>query len=149
MKLKAKQLESDALDLTPLIDIIFQLVLFFMIASTFVDDYGFNIVLPEVEKPEVISSEQAITVLLPRNAAFGLQPGEPAYDDTELLVAELRRFASDRQAEGKSAVAVIKADRNVPYERVIQAWNAIRKAGIPNISFRLESKKGSQGAVSP
>lgn len=141
MKLNITPPESDALDLTPLIDIIFQLVIFFMIASTFVEDYGFNITLPQVDNPEIVMSDQAITLLLPADAPMGLQPGRETYASPLELVADMRRFGEQQRAAGLNPVAVIKADRLTPYEQVIRAWNAARAAGIGDISFKVEARR--------
>ncbi len=149
MKLNITQQEPESLDLTPLIDIIFQLVLFFMIASSFVEDHGFNIELPRVQQPELIASEQAITLLLPREGGIGLYPGQPVYPDSNRLLAELQAFATAQSNAGKPAVVVIKADRSVTYERVIQAWNLARRAGILNISFQVQVEHASSGSGSP
>ena len=132
---------SDALDLTPLIDIIFQLVIFFMIASTFVEEYGFNITLPQIENPEVVVSTQAITLLIPVEGPMGLQPGREAYASQLELVEEMRRFGEAQRAAGLNPVVVIKADRLTPYEQVIRAWNAARIAGIGDISFKVEVRR--------
>jgi len=139
MKLKLARQELDTLDMTPLIDIVFQLVLFFMIASTFVEDHGLNITVPRAERPEAVAAEQAITLLVPADGALALQPGKAEYADAGAAVADLRAYAERRRAEGRRAVAVIKADRKAPYERVIEGWNAIRQAGITDVSFKVEA----------
>ncbi len=140
MKLQIAEPGRNRLDLTPLIDIIFQLVIFFMIASTFVEDYGFNIHLPQASKPDVIPAENAMWVLVRDDGAVAAKPGAADYANPEDLVADLRRYAENQARDRRPAVVVIKADRSTPYERVIQVWNAARLAGIGNVSFKLEHK---------
>lgn len=141
MKLKSKPPESEHLELTPLIDIIFQLVIFFMIASTFVEDYGFNITVPRVGKPDVIAADAATWVLVRADGAVAAEPGAASYADLNNLVADLRRQAAEKATAGQPAIVVIKADRAVPFERVVHVWNAVRAAGIGQISFKLEADR--------
>jgi biopolymer transport protein ExbD len=129
---------SDDIDMTPMIDVVFQLIIFFMVASTFVDQARvFQIALPRA------AGEGAVTIRtddVPKIAVS--KDGRIAMDDLPKAVAglvdDLKAYRKLRQEAGKEAVVIIAADRDARYERVIQVWNAVKSAGIDQVSFQVE-----------
>ena len=142
MKLRLPTETTDDLDMTPMIDVVFQLIIFFMVASSFVDEAKvFKVALPRGEAPQTIAMDEArkITVtadgIVARSGATDRNDHYAALTD---LVADLKTYKQSQDSAGKQAVVVIEGDRDAKYQRIIQVWNAIKSAGIDQVSFQVE-----------
>ena len=131
-------------DLTPLIDVVFQLVIFFMITSVFKTTPGIPVDLPGSSTAEptsvaelrvVIRSESEIWVGPDRTDAAGLSA----------LVGKALE-----NARGDATVATIEGDSSVSYALMVAALDALRANGVDSVGLvaRREAS-GAAGAASP
>jgi biopolymer transport protein ExbD len=134
----ARQRRADArLDLTPLIDIIFQLVLFFMVSTTFVSSAGIDVQLPESNADLILRESRDVNVWVTEDGAV-LLDDEPV--DFDSLSDEFeRRFALE-----PDVTVIIKADQNVGHGRVVQVMDLARQKGLTNLAIATE-RLGSDG----
>ena len=116
--------------LTPLIDVVFQLLVFFMLTSTFAAP-ALELMLPEVEAPVAQSEDSPLMVELDAEGQITVN-GTPA----DQRIAEVVRAVIAGQAEVPAAS--LRADRATPYERVTQVMHALSEAGIAQINFVYE-----------
>lgn len=127
--------ENSDINLTPLIDVIFQLLIFFMLASTLIKPNMIELDLPEStsgvknQEPDLI----AIT--------YRLQEGGPVITlnttpvtDLEALSSSLREF--QRPGDETRHRVDIQIDRNVPYQNVISVIDTVRDSGFPRFSLQ-------------
>ena len=123
---------SPTIHLTALIDIVFMLLIFFLLASSFVDQQGVSINMPEVESEgsEVITD---IIVQIDQNGIFYFNRTEVQEDYlVNLLKYQLKLDSKDS--------VIIKADRRVQYNKVVQAIDAAKLAGAKNILLITKKK---------
>jgi len=111
------------IDIAPLIDCIFLLLIFFMLTSSFVVIPGVNVKLPKVLKPEEIDA-QSLTVVISSEDIIYLG-GEP------LTVKGVEDFIK----EGKFASIFIKADRDASLGVVVKIWDVCKRLGIEKIGI--------------
>ncbi|HWR41113.1 MAG TPA: biopolymer transporter ExbD [Patescibacteria group bacterium] len=117
------------IDMTPMVDVMMLLVIFFMMSTVFiVDDMGLAINLPEAAaaKPALA----AVTVAVDKE-------GRMAVDGQVVTKPELVEKLS-AMSVGKTAVVSIKADKEARHGQVVEAMDLIRKAGIVKISIAVE-----------
>ncbi|GAB1433777.1 biopolymer transporter ExbD [Spirochaetota bacterium] len=123
-------------DLTPLIDIVFQLVIFFMISSTFKTAPGIELVLPESSTASAITITELSIV---------------AVSDDEVYVNKIRTTLSGAEAvvknelEGRSeedVQAVLEAGADSPYQLVVSLLDALKKNGIETVSLTTRPAEG-------
>ena len=116
-------------ELTPLVDVVFQLVIFFMVTSVFVT-YArqMNIEIPESSgKP---ASEQA------RRNTIEITPDEKIFlNGKELSSDELQ---GQLQGVSDSRAVLIRADKHVPYGFVMQVMGICEEAGITEITTAVQ-----------
>lgn len=129
-------------DLIPMIDVVFQLVVFFMVTSTFVMTPGIALDLPESTSSEpVVVNRVVVTVV---------EPGRIYLNRDLVSFEELRGELSllDEQAERAEAgakSAIIEADADVPYETIVSVLDVLRQSGYRGIALRtLEEGRRSQ-----
>ncbi|MEJ2700019.1 MAG: biopolymer transporter ExbD [Desulfuromonadales bacterium] len=116
--------------LTALIDIVFLLLIYFLLASNFVTQEGIGIDLPKV-KSVGLSSPRLTVVTVDKEGRFFF---DKAMVDDRLLLDTLRtrlRLSSDRDV-------IIRADRKVLYDRVIKAMDIARQAGGEKLHLAIE-----------
>lgn len=128
-------IEKGQLDIAPLIDVVFLLLIFFMLTSNFVLQPGISVSLPKAITSEVISSENVVVTLTGQDLIF-LNEKPITIND---LVARLKEAARD----GKTVL--LRADINASLGRVVEIWDLCREFGIPQINIATSQKAGEIG----
>ncbi|OGT35886.1 MAG: hypothetical protein A2W28_08140 [Gammaproteobacteria bacterium RBG_16_51_14] len=119
------------LDVTPLVDVVFLLVIFFMVATTFKHNAEINIVLPESTEELAEARPDAINIGIDAR-------GNISIDDKPLLNAKMSTI---KEAISESAVGlkeppvIISADANATHQSVISVMDAARQLGLIRITF--------------
>ncbi|MBL7158582.1 MAG: biopolymer transporter ExbD [Candidatus Omnitrophica bacterium] len=118
-------LEKGNLDIAPLIDVIFLLLIFFMLTSSFIFQPGIKINLPKALTSEVIQRENLIIVITEDSSVY---IDERAIDKEELS-------SRVKIAAQQSKPILIKADRNASLGRVVELWDLCRVEGVQKINI--------------
>jgi biopolymer transport protein ExbD len=118
-----------ALDLTPLIDVVFLLVIFFMLSSTFVVQNSIPVELPEAEGSTQFEARD-ISITLTTDGGTGGH-GAIYVDNAEVAdMAELQQVLAARQARNPEVLVLIRADAGVPTGRTVEVLGVAYAAGI-------------------
>jgi len=124
------------IELTPLIDVVFLLLIFFMISTTFTKETSLKINLPES------SGEQTNSVPTSVEIQIGAQSQYALASDTEGAAKALinsnrdtlKRALEQYKSEEK-LLLIIRADRKAPHEAVIKVMDVAQELGLTNITF--------------
>ena len=130
MPLKMEPLEEPNLILTPVIDIMLLLLIFFMVATEFADEERhFDIELPT-------TSDVAALMSLPDPATVSVTAaGEVFLQGESVAVPDLeQRLAAMRQNDPGQAV-LVRGDGAAAYQRIIDVLAAVKRAGIASVSL--------------
>lgn len=126
-------------DLTPLIDVVFQLVIFFMISSTFKTAPGIELKLPDSGTSSAITLTELSVI---------------AVSDEEVYVNKTRTTLAGAEAvigaelEGRSVSevqAVLEAGAEAPYQLVVSLLDALRRNGIDAVGLSTRPKAPGEG----
>lgn len=126
MLLKAKASEaSPAIELTPVIDIVFLLLIFFLVATTFQQsEREMQIALPEAESGGPISvSLRELVVNIQADGAIIVSGRNVSVEDLRTIISE----AVDANPEQK---VTVRADRDATYNRVVGVLDVCKASGI-------------------
>ncbi len=116
------------LDLTPMVDVVFTLVIFFMVSTTFISlESGLPIDLPQAQNNEAQSAEQP-TVTITGEGRIYLAGAE--VDETSLIEA-LRPLLTDRE----NKTVVMRADQSVAYGLPVRVMDLIKQAGADRVAI--------------
>lgn len=107
VKLNKQVSKSFSLDLVPMINVVFLLLIFFMLTSTGIQQYK-DIELPRAQSSEELSGQNIVVVVFP-DGRISL---DKAWVDSESLIIELEK----KLQKGKNRSVEIQADKNVPFE---------------------------------
>ncbi|MDI6606233.1 MAG: biopolymer transporter ExbD [Candidatus Omnitrophota bacterium] len=113
------------IDIAPLIDIVFQLLIFFMLTSSFVMQPGIKVKLPKAVTSEVIKAQNIEILVTGENVTY--------LNGQVVNSAELKTFL--KQAAKKQQTILIKADKRASLGRVVEIWDAARELGITQINI--------------
>lgn len=116
------------IDMTPMVDTIFNLLIFFALSMNFLTNPGITVDLPDAAAPEVARQERDIRVVVTPDGAVRLD-GAPV--TLEALGARLRATAAER----RDAQVLIHADRRVPHGLVVAVMDAARAAGVTRLAI--------------
>jgi len=132
MKFKRRVfLEKGLLDIAPLIDVIFLLLIFFMLTSSFIFQPGIKINLPDALTSEVIQRENLVIVVTDDNSL---------YIDEKLI--EREDLSSRLGIAAKEAKPIlIKADRKASLGKVVEVWDLCRSEGIQKLNIATTPKR--------
>lgn len=131
MKLRRKQRENTAdINLAPLIDVVFILLLFFVVTTTFVRETQLKVDLPEAASgtpPE--DSAKQLEVLVSADGKFSLNGKALLKNDLKGLMAALKK----ESAGDTTLPLAISADAKTPHQAVITAMDAAGKLGFSRL----------------
>lgn len=141
MKFSVPETEEVSINLTPLIDIVFLLLIFFMVSTTFQRETELEIALPEASAET--SSEPAVSALILEintTGAYRLssQQSGKSSDFASVNIEQLSEMLKGLSAKNDTATLVIKADAKTPHQAVVQALDAARKANLTRVKFAAE-----------
>jgi biopolymer transport protein ExbD len=125
---KAKN-DGDAgeIDLTPMLDVVFILLIFFIVTSVFVKEAGYDVDRPIASTAEQIEVEPILIAVSPA--------GEMWMDGDVVLQRNLRLRIEQRLAETPNAGVVIQADQESTNQYVLEIMAAAREAQVPSIQI--------------
>ena len=118
--------------LTPLIDIVFLLLIYFLLTTNFLVDEGIKIKLPQA-KASAPQTEKEITVYVDRQGRAFLGKQEIPLDQ---LFTRLKEMIGDQ----KDKLVVVKADRAVMLNRVVKVMDIAKAAGAGRLCLATEKE---------
>ena len=148
---RAGRREIMHLDLTPMIDVVFQLVLFLLLATTFKREEeqmpnpaegegkvapGIQVDLPRASAQAVLADKKDINVWVTAD-------GQMFLDDQPADFAQLRSRFVDAAGDDPSTMVIVKADADVSHGRVVRVMDLARNAGLGRLAIATENPAGS------
>lgn len=121
----------EQINMAPLIDVIFQLLIFFMLSSSFTFQSGINVKLPKAVTSDILKEENFIILITNENIIY--------LNDTVLTVKELKQELS--RPVHKDRPILIKADRRASMGRIVDVWDLCRQLGIERINIATNRDK--------
>ena len=142
MKLKFKDNVKAEVDMTPMIDCVFLLLVFFMVSTTFnKQEADISFALPgtaEQSDSVEIPDEQIIQITEAGNVFLNdLEYDKPTDPDMPELVKTLILFRQTAEANKVPAMITIAPEDNVKQQRVVDVLNACTAAKIANVTFAV------------
>ncbi len=120
-----------SVELIPMIDVIFQLVVFFMVSSTFIITPGIDLQLPDsVTAEPVVMSKIIITIVSSDEVYLNKEK-----ESLSTLGKKLRSITADT---GNKHTVVVQGDRTVSYSLMVKILDILRKNGFTGINLRMK-----------
>jgi biopolymer transport protein ExbD len=117
-------------DLVPMIDVVFQLVIFFMLSSTLITRTGLNLDLPNASSvQETVTSGLVLTVVSEEEIILG---------DVSLTFREFSDLLEERQGEYEDRSISIEADTRLEYGTMVRVLDILRRNGFRGANLVAE-----------
>lgn len=127
MKFRRKLQQKVGIDMTPMIDSVFLLLIFFMITSSIIKDQGIQVSLPHAKSSES-QPDRDLVISISREGHIHLNEARVAKKD---LYQKLRQLYK----EVKRDFLIIRADEVIEYGVLVEVMDIARLAGIYNVSL--------------
>lgn len=137
MKLKARRRSVNAtVDMTPMLDVVFQLIIFFLVSTTFAVLPGINLNLPESTTAES-TSNLGITITADKDGRLWFNDEQVTF---KTLGDKLVNFDTKKTKKTEFPVT-IEADDLVTNGTIVKLFDVIRQSGYASINLRTTDKK--------
>jgi biopolymer transport protein ExbD/biopolymer transport protein TolR len=123
--------ESPRVDLTPMIDVVFLLLIFFMISTTFIEKPGLKIDLPESTAQQLEQQDQELQVYLTAE-------GDIFLDREPVSLAELAERMAALEALTAKMTFMLMADKDALHGKVIQLMDLAKTAGFEKLAIATD-----------
>ncbi|MCL1477050.1 biopolymer transporter ExbD [Marinobacter sp. M3C] len=141
MKFKRQRSQHVAMDLTPLIDVVFLLLIFFMVSTTFTRESHLQVELPQASgNPAPPAEVEQIDVVISADGQYLLNDKPLVNNRRETLERGIRELAD----ADTSLPFIITADARTPHEFVVRAMDAAGRLGFAKLSITTEREAQSQ-----
>ena len=131
MKFKRQQREELELNLTPLIDVVFLLLIFFMVSTTFQKESEISLQLPKASENATTTDTQKIEVVINAAGRYYVNDQELVKSDAESLQSALYKLIDGN----RDIPLTIRADAQTPHQAVVTAMDAAGKLGMLKMSI--------------
>lgn len=134
MKFPRQRQEEVNVNLTPLIDVVFLLLIFFMVSTTFTKETHLEVDLPEAKGDAVVSEEKTLEILITDEGTYSVN-GKPLVNTQ----AETLRLALKELSGGDTNIPlIITADAKTPHQAVVTAMDISGKLGFDKLSITTQ-----------
>ena len=120
------------INMTPFVDVCLVLLIIFMVTAPFVIS-GVNVKLPETQVQRISMSDEPLILTVTQQGSFFIEKKQIPENNLVLTLQEA-------QGRRKKSIIFIRADKNVPYGKVMTAMTAAQLAGIQKIGMLGENK---------
>lgn len=132
MKFQTENKLLETFNFSSLTDIVFLLLIFFLLSSTFIVQPGIKVKLPKSESSEV-TSDKNIAISISRDGAYYL-------NEERVLLSSLPAMLRQKFVYGKEQIIVIKADYDVTLQSAVDVIDIAKNVGFDKFSIATEQK---------
>ena len=135
MNFRHRKDEEPEVNITPLIDIVFLLLIFFMISTTFKQEFEVGIELPQAESESRLV-EKILEISIDKQGTYYLNGQKLVNTQFQTIKQALQKVA---KGNFKLPV-VISADGQTPHQAVIRAMDAAKQLGFSRLTFATQQE---------
>ncbi len=131
MKFQRRIREELAINLTPLIDVVFLLLIFFMVTTTFTRETRLAVNLPQADGEAVTEVSNQIEILVSQGGVYSINGRQLVNSRLETLMAGLEEVSQG----DRSVSLLLIADAEASHQSVVTAMDAIGQSGFSRLSI--------------
>lgn len=140
MKFRRQRIDDGGVNLTPLIDVVFLLLIFFMVSTTFTKETRLQLELPSAKGEAALEQPKAIEILISAKGQYQVNDQGLAGGDVQALMRAIQKAS-----EGDTMrPVIITADANSPHQSVISAMDAAGQLGFVQLSISTQEPENAE-----
>ena len=132
MRKQATEEEEKVADLTPMLDVVFIMLIFFIVTATFIKETGIEINRPDTETAQLKKTVSLLVAIGPDNNVW--------IDKKKVDIRNVRPMMERLHVENPKGGLVIQADSESKVEKVLAVMDSARAIGISQIAIASEDK---------
>ena len=125
-------------ELTPLIDVVFLLLTFFMVSTSFVQNQALNVDLPQANGDAQPNEDLIINVVVQQNGRYEIEGSIVVDTSLQGLAKTLQAVVEKNAARRTSLPVVISADATATHQSVVRVMDACAQVGLTQISLATQ-----------
>lgn len=138
MAFRRKKRDEVRIEITPMVDVVFLLLIFFMISTSFVDSSTIGINLPKASSGTAEGEQAEVKVYLEENGAIH-------YNEREVNMAELAHLLNNYSDNASQTSFKLLADKEVKHGRVISVIDLARQNGFARLAIATQNAAPAKG----
>ena len=135
MRFKRRLKPTATVELVPMIDVVFQLVIFFMVSSTFILTPGISLTLPESSTAEPVVMGKLVVTIVSEEEIY-LNKEEYTLSALDSVLERLK----NREGREEIRTVVVEGDRSVPYSLMVKVLDTLRRGGFDGGNLRMRDQ---------
>jgi biopolymer transport protein ExbD len=133
--------DSVEVNLTPLIDVVFLLLIFFMVSTTFDRHAKLKVSLPAASTKATQQQDDSLILSIDAKGNYFLNDRQIVNQQLGTLKQAILKTLSEKNTSVKDVSLVLRADANTPHQSVVRAMDAASQIGLTKLSIAtVESK---------
>ena len=128
MRFKEKTSTDIHLDITPIVDTVFNLLIFFALSLNFIVTPGIKVNLPESSTEEIVREKEEIIIMMK-------QGNEVVVNNKSVSLEQLFLMLSQSAQKNKDALVIIQADEKVSHGNVVKVMDTAKRAGLTRLAI--------------
>ena len=142
MNIQPDNPEEPEINLTPLIDVVFLLLIFFMVSTTFEQQSALSVDLPEASTVESTSDiPERLEFVIDKEGRMYLNDQALVNSDESTIRASFIEVAGDE----RNLPIILRADRDTPHHFVVSVMDSAAALGFSNLSIAADRASGQEG----
>lgn len=137
MKFKRQRVDDSGVNLTPLIDVVFLLLIFFMVSTTFTKESRLKLELPSAQGEAAVQENIILEIVVDAAGHYRVNERSLAVHTVDALMIAMREATADNG----DVPVVISADAKSPHQSVITAMDAAGRLGFAKLSLSIQDPK--------
>jgi biopolymer transport protein ExbD len=138
MRFLAVEREDPRPELTPLVDVVFQLIIYFAVSTTFAYMGAMKVKLPRSGAPEISQRTSKLAIVIS-------QDGQAYIEDQPVTQDEIHARLEELSAANPDVLVVIQADKNVSHGRVVTILDMAQSVGLKRLAIATERTFSERG----
>jgi biopolymer transport protein ExbD len=125
--------ESTELNLTPMIDCVFLLIIFFMVTTVFKEPHSLQVELPEARQAVIVEEKKLVASID--------KSGQMEINRHRVTLAELHGVLSQQKQETRSMTLIIRTDKETRHGPVLETMEIAKRLRIEKVVLQSEDLK--------
>lgn len=133
--------DSVEVNLTPLIDVVFLLLIFFMVSTTFDRHAKLKVSLPEAATKTTQQQNDPLVLSIDAKGNYFLNERQIVNQQLDTLKQAILKTLNEKNLNIKDVSLVLRADANTPHQSVVRAMDAASQIGLTKLSIATVENK--------
>ena len=134
MQFKERPRSDVHLDITPIVDTVFNLLIFFALSLNFIVTPGIKVNLPESSTEEIVREKEEIIIMMKRNNELFINNNSVSLEQLSLLLGKAVQ-------KNKDALVIIQADQEVAHGSVVKVMDTAKRVGLRKLAIATTMMK--------